>query len=98
MKNAIALLALLTAAASPALAQSSGRPAKTLKYLTTSQIDPRRLLPPPPADGSIQQQHELADVRTIVQTRTAERYAQAIWDNEHENASLFASTLGPGFD
>jgi hypothetical protein len=81
------------------VAQSAApRPGRTLKYLTAAQIDPSRLLPPPPADGSRAQQEEMAAVKTLIRSRTPERFAQAKWDAEHENATLFASTLGPAFD
>jgi acid phosphatase (class A) len=73
-------------------------PAKKLMLLTPSEIDPSRLLPPPPSDGSASQKKELAEVEHIVKTRTKERYAQAEWDNEHEDPTAFAATIGPGFD
>jgi acid phosphatase (class A) len=71
---------------------------KTLVYLTPEQIDPSRLLVPPPKDGSPSQQEEMAAVKRLIHSRTAERYAQATWDAEHEDASPFAVTIGPAFD
>jgi acid phosphatase (class A) len=71
---------------------------KKLQVLTSTETDPGRLLPPPAPDGSPSQQKELAEVQHLVKTRTPERYAQAKWDNEHEGASAFFATLGPGFD
>lgn len=71
---------------------------KKLQVLTTAETDPGRLLPPPAPDGSPSQQKELAEVERLVKTRTPERYAQAKWDNEHEDASAFFATLGAGFD
>jgi acid phosphatase (class A) len=71
---------------------------KKLQVLTAAETDPGRLLPPPAPDGSPSQQKELAEVQHLVKTRTPERFAQAKWDNEHENASAFYATLGPDFD
>jgi acid phosphatase (class A) len=71
---------------------------KTLLYLTPQQIDPSRLLAPPPKDGSPVQQEEMAAVKRLIHSRTADRYAQAKWDAEHEDATPFAVTIGPVFD
>lgn len=79
-------------------AQPAARPAKKLQCLTAAEIDPSRLLPPPPADGSETQQREMAEVRGLIQTRTPERYQRAKWDNQHENPAAFAEVLGPEFD
>jgi acid phosphatase (class A) len=110
MKLAIAILALVlpytgayaqsTPATNADKSPAATAPAtkKTLKVLTPAEIDPSRLLPAPPEDGSDSQIRDLADVERIVKTRTAERYAQAKWDNEHESAIAFASVIGPGFD
>ena len=40
----------------------------------------------------------MAAVKQLIKTRTAERFAQAKWDAAHEDASPFASTIGPDFD
>src|SRR5579863_1599837 len=71
---------------------------KKLKVLTAAEIDPSRLLPPPPADGSDTQKQELADLKRLLAARTPERFAQAKWDDEHEDSTIFASVLGPAFD
>jgi acid phosphatase (class A) len=71
---------------------------KKLQVLTPAETDPGRLLPPPPPDGSESQKKELAEVARLVGARTPERFAQAKWDNEHENAAAFYATLGPDFD
>jgi acid phosphatase (class A) len=97
---------LLTAVAAAALiaqpvhaqAPAAPRPAKVLQYLTPADIDPTRLLPPPPADGSPAAQAELAEVHRAISTSSAERRAQARWDDEHEDASAFFATVAPGFD
>jgi acid phosphatase (class A) len=87
--------------AAAAFAQStspSPKTPKTLVYLTPQQIDPSRLLTPPPADGSPKQQEEMGAVKRLIQSRSAERYAQATWDAEHEDATPFATAIGPAFD
>jgi acid phosphatase (class A) len=95
MHAPIAALTLAILAA-PIYAQTAGT--EKLMYLTDDQIDPGRLLPPPPKDGSENQRKELAEVKHLVQTRTAARYEQAKWDNEHEDPAAFAATLGLEFD
>jgi acid phosphatase (class A) len=71
---------------------------KKLQVLTSGETDPGRLLPPPAPDGSPTQQNELVQEEHLVKTRTPERFAQAKWDNEHENASAFYAALGSDFD
>lgn len=62
------------------------------------QIDPAVVLPPPPAEGSAQQTAELEELRDIQATRTPDRLAQARWDDAHEDATAFASVIGPAFN
>jgi acid phosphatase (class A) len=40
----------------------------------------------------------MAAVKRLIEQRTPERFAQAKWDAEHEDASPFFATLGPDFD
>jgi acid phosphatase (class A) len=94
---------LATAIATNANAMISGQAGqyvetRTLKVLTEQQIDPSRLLPPPPPDGSTAQIVDLDAWRRVVEERTPERYQQARWDNEHEDISAFAAVIGPKFD
>ncbi len=84
--------------AADAPAPVAPRPPKTLHVLTLDQVDPAKLVPPPPKDGSDQQKAELAEVQRLYKTRTPERRAQAEWDDKHETAELFFATLGPKFD
>jgi len=100
-KNANATLVLASAAAaSPAQQPQTGQYVETrhLEVLTQEQIDPSHLLPPSPMDGSEAQLIDLEAWRRVVEDRTPERYAQARWDNEHEDISAFAAVLGPHFD
>jgi acid phosphatase (class A) len=82
----------------PVSAQPAARPAKRLQCLTAAEIDPSRLLPSPPADGSDTQQREMAEVQRVIQTRTPGRYQRAKWDNQYEDPTPFAEVLGPQFD
>src|SRR5215475_14172677 len=102
MSRTLAVVLFFTLAATT-LAQSPAptapvRAPRTLQILTAEQIDSSRLLPPPPADGSDLQQREMAEVKRVIKTRSAERYAQAVWDAEHEDVTAFGAVLGPGFD
>jgi acid phosphatase (class A) len=97
----VAALAAL-AGPGPGLAQTAPAPApkptKVLKYLAPVDIDARRLLPPPPVDGSEINRAELAEMHRITDTASAERRTQAKWDDDHEDPSMFAATVGAGFD
>jgi acid phosphatase (class A) len=85
--------------AEPAGAPSpAAKPPKTLQVLTPDQVNPARLLPPPPEDGSAAQRLDLAEVQRAYRERSPERYAQAKWDDTHESPELFAATLGPAFN
>lgn len=94
---ALALILLGLAGTAPAQTAAPKAP-KKLQILTQDQIDPSRLLPPPVADGSPAQVLEIAAVRTLIASRTKERYEQAVWDAAHEDPSFLATTLGAAFD
>ncbi|MEW6599137.1 MAG: phosphatase PAP2 family protein [Pseudomonadota bacterium] len=79
-------------------APAAPRPAKTFKALTAEDVDPSKLLPPPVADDSVRFKLELAEVQNAYRNSTPERKAQAAWDDSHEDANIFAATLGPAFD
>jgi acid phosphatase (class A) len=96
-------LAVLVAASTNAGAQTPSPPVpasppKTLMVLTPYDIDAHRLLPAPPADGGEANRAELAELHRIIAARTPERLAQAKWDDDHEDPSLFYATIGGGFD
>jgi acid phosphatase (class A) len=88
---------ILIFAALPPLVCGQATP-KKLRFLTPADIDPARLLPPPPADGSDVQKQELADLKRLLKTRTPERFEQAKWDDAHEDSSAFAAAIGPEFN
>ncbi|PTS83186.1 MULTISPECIES: phosphatase PAP2 family protein [unclassified Caulobacter] len=98
--TAVAVLSgpCLAQTAPAAATAAAAKPVKVLKYLTESDIDPRRLLPPPAMDGSDAQKAELAELHRIIANATPERAAQAQWDDDHEDPSAYAATVGAGFD
>jgi acid phosphatase (class A) len=69
-----------------------------LMVLAPSDIDPARLLPPPPAPDSEVQKAELAQLHQIQSQRTPARFDQALWDDRHQNSRMYAALLGPRFD
>lgn len=96
------LAALLsTAIAPPSVAQDAmapAKPAKSFMVLSDKQIDPTKLLAPPPADRSPTQAGELDRLRQIQASRTEDRLRQAQDDEDHEDVGAFAKVLGPKFD
>jgi acid phosphatase (class A) len=81
----------------PAASTKAPLPTK-LRFLTPDEIDPARILPAPPKDGSEAQQKELAAVENLIHTRSKERHDQAMWDAQHEDPTPFAAVIGPKFD
>jgi acid phosphatase (class A) len=96
MTKQITLFALALSALT-AWGQTAPGP-KKLKFLTPADINPARLLPPPPADGSEAQVQEMADLKRLLNHRTPERFTQAKWDQDHEDATAFSDVIGPAFD
>jgi acid phosphatase (class A) len=89
----------LTIVASAMTAYAQGP--RKLQYLTPADVDPSRLLPPPPADGTPAQELDMAALKKLLKDRTPERFKQAQWDNEHEDGAefdVFRPAIGPEFD
>jgi hypothetical protein len=57
----------------PAARAKAPLPTK-LRFLAPGEIDPARLLPAPPKDGSAAQQWEMAGVENLIHTRSKERH------------------------
>lgn len=92
------LLALSLLGAPPVLAQAAAKPAPTSKFLAPGDLDPARILPPPPADdapAAVEGRAELHRIATSA--RTPARLAQARHDDEVEDVTVFADVLGPRF-
>ena len=97
----VAVLALSGPAAGLAQtadAPKAAKPQKVLMVLTEDQIDARRLIASPPAEGGEQHKAELAELHRIIAAASPERMAQAKWDDEHEDPSAFYAVIGAGFD
>ncbi|MGY2733263.1 phosphatase PAP2 family protein [Sphingomonas sp. UYP23] len=63
-------------------------------YLAAPDFAPGAVLPAPPARGSVQEQSELAQLRTLIAAAPAERLARARSDDGQETPALFDRTLG----
>lgn len=87
------LIATFAAFALLSLAAAHAEDAKP--YLDERTVDLLQILPPPPADESVQTRQELADVLTIQVTRTPDMVERARADDE-ESVWRFADVLGPG--
>lgn len=82
------LLALLLAADAP----------KQPPLLTRADLDPALVLPPPPAEGSVQARAEMDELHMVQRTRSAPEKTDAALDGETKNATIFAGAIGPAFD
>jgi acid phosphatase (class A) len=65
-------------------------------FITAKEINLSMLLPPPPANDSMQTKKELAEVLKLQVTRTPEMVVRAQAD-EKENVWRFADVMGPNF-
>jgi acid phosphatase (class A) len=66
-------------------------------FVTNKDVDLTMILPPPPANDSVQTKAELGEVLTLQVTRTPEMVASAVADAE-ENVWRFANVMGPKFN
>ena len=66
--------------------------------LDPAQLDPARLLPPPPAAGSARAKAELDEVKAIMAASTPEQVAAARHDDGDEKPDMFQVALGPDLD
>lgn len=101
MLRRLLMTAAILAAPLPGLAQTAApaaKPQKVLQLLTPADVVPARLLPPPPAEGSALEKADLAEIRRAIAEASSERRAQAKWDDDHEDPSMFVPTLGERFD
>lgn len=64
-----------------------------LQYLQPTDIQSSALLPTPLDDNSSSTKAELGELHALIATSSPERLAQAKWDNDHEDPSLFNSLL-----
>ena len=85
---------LVTAAALTGAVPGGGK----APLLSTADLDPVLVLPPPPAAGSAQAKAEFTELHAIEAARTAADEADARRDGDTKNATIFAEVLGPRFD
>jgi acid phosphatase (class A) len=65
-----------------------------LHYLPAGEIQPSLLLPDPVAEGSPAEKAEIGDLHALIAASSPERIAQAKWDDQHEDPSLYDAMLG----
>jgi hypothetical protein len=87
-------LGLLVSAAALVVAAPGGK----APLLGPADLDPARVLPPPPVVGSAQARAELAELHAAEVARSAVDEADARLDGNTKNATIFAVVLGPRFD
>src|SRR4051812_47065511 len=88
------MLALLL----PAALAAAGPVHKPAPLLGIADLDPARVLPPPPTAGSVEAVAELAELHAAEVARTPADEAHARLDGDTRNATIFAVVLGPAFD
>jgi acid phosphatase (class A) len=66
-------------------------------FLSPADIDPKAVLPPPPAEDSKAAKAELAELDRIQSQRTDEEFARADHDFRTRDGSIFADAIGPAF-
>ena len=91
-------LANAAAVAQPTPAAKPAKAKRVLMLITAEEVDPRRIVPPPPAEGSPRALEDIAEAHRVVAAASPERLAQARWDDDHESPELLAPTLGAAFD
>jgi acid phosphatase (class A) len=83
------------------MAQATPNPPKTQKtlmVLTPAEIAPQRFIAAPPVEGGEVDLADRAAIRRVIAARTPLRLAQAKWDDDHEDPSMYYATIGGGFD
>ncbi len=82
-----------------AIALTVGLPAAAAEkpYLTASQVDLLRLLPPPPAADSAEAGAEMAEIMAAQGSRTPERTALAVADAKESVFDMYGVVVGKNF-
>jgi len=93
----LSLTAAFCAGLSPLPLSLPAAQAKDAIYLVPGQLDLRDILPPPPAEGSLQAQAELEELHRIENARTPEQAQAALADEAEEDVFVFRTILGPNF-
>jgi acid phosphatase (class A) len=95
MRVPVILVGALVVAAAPATASAPG---KRTPLLGPADLDPARVLPPPPVADSAEARAELAELHAIEMTRTDAETAAAATDGDTKDGTIFAEALGPQYD
>jgi acid phosphatase (class A) len=92
---AACLVAPAAIAKSPAAMASPAPAAEArLHYLDPAKFMAQKMVAAPPAAGSPTEALDLTRLRALIAATTPERMAQAQWDGDHEDPSLFSAALG----
>ena len=97
MLSAAALLGAVagrTAHADPAPDMTASKPAKALHWLDPITFAPERILPEPPAIGSVEERAEMTEILAFAKLTPADRKAQALADGEDETPHAFNVVTG----
>ena len=92
------ILAVAAGAQAQEAPQGAHKPKPAAHFLSAAELDVHRILPPPPASGSLAAGAELAEVRAMIAARTPLSLAHAKSDDVVKDASIFAEAMGAGFD
>ena len=73
---------------------AAAQPARTLRWLDPQAFAPDRILPEPPAIGSVEERAEMAEIQAFAELTPADRKAQALADGEDETPHAFNGVTG----
>jgi acid phosphatase (class A) len=90
----LALLVTLPLASAVAQTKPAAAPKKQFELIDPATVQPDQMLPAPPAKGSAEEARELGQLHQLIAATTPERMAQARWDDEHEDPSIFDEASG----
>ncbi len=93
----LALAVLLLAAQPSVQAQSAAVSSRTYSEAALRDLDPAKLLPPPPVRGSAEERREVDAVRAIVAQASPAQKARATADDRDETPDIFDAAIGPTF-
>jgi len=93
---AVAIAGLWLFAAGPARPADDSKP--HLAFLSADELQPALILTSPPPASSPEAAREVDELRQIASQTTAVRRAQAQWDNDNEDGTIFQSAIAPSFD
>ncbi len=88
MKISASFFAIVLLSAAPVFAEPALLP----------PANPALMIPAPAADGSTEQQREMAEIKAVQAKMTAADFNKAQSDNDNESITAFADAFGPWFD